>query len=508
MQDDTGDEHHTQGGGEAAAERRRAEDFWTGSVRRPWGQAGENTKMGNDEAVRRFKSGACVLVLDFPVEMEFGIDVRSWTVGPKFKGLKMVPAGIHLLYWDAGHGMTQGMWFHARPSQVLIMRWDESIEDFAPTESPGLPAEHLERLVAAVRRYEFDSGLAAYPMEDMQTWRDLTRFLDSDVLAAAGLPIGAHGTSCHVVSGDPDEDAKADNTTTHMTAYFPGPARTARFSCISTVRKAALRAFRHKQNEASANATQCSILEGDESDTLKMLLHTAMQGLPARLLGEVQLAFVCFLLLHSNSAFEYWKLAVSAFCSARRLAVERPSMMHNVVSCMHVELARAPSDWFRDELTQDNFLRTALLNLYLLCSDLREALAPEATSAKQPPASPRRETALCFKNAISAGKGRLLVRKIGALFEFVEEHFSIRVAEWAEGRRSRGTSSQTQFGAGFKPGLVRAFGRKQRSEDMCDDMKASHGSDDVADDDGGLRVERIPVKRHVRGAWRRGCMRF
>jgi len=63
--------------------------------------------MGNEEAVRRVKSGACVLVLDFPAETDFGIDVRSWTVGPKFKGLKMVPPGIHLLYWDAGHGMTQ-----------------------------------------------------------------------------------------------------------------------------------------------------------------------------------------------------------------------------------------------------------------------------------------------------------------------------------------------------------------------------------------------------------------
>ena len=37
--------------------------------------------------------------------------------------------------------------------------------------------------------------------------------------------------------------------------------------------------------------------------------------------GEFQLAFVCFLLLHSMSSFDYWKLFVGSFCSARRLVV-------------------------------------------------------------------------------------------------------------------------------------------------------------------------------------------
>lgn len=493
MQDEVGVEGNMEGGG-SATEGRRDEDFWMGhpgSVRRPWGQPGENTRMDNDEALRRFKTGACVLVLNFPVEMDFGIDLRSWTVGPKFKGLKMVPAGIHLLYWDAGHGMTQGMWFHARPSQVLILRWDESIEDFAPTESPGLPPEQLERLVAAVRRYELDSGLAAYPLEDLEPWRDLTRFLDGDVLAAAGLPIGAHATSCHVVSGDPDEDAKADNTTGHMTAFFPGPARTARFSCIGSMRQAALGVFRRGQGDAA----ECSILQGDETDTLKLLLETAMHGRPARLLGEVQLAFVCFLLLHSMSAFEHWKLAVSSFCSARKLASERPGLMHNVVSCLQVQLARAPCDWFRDEVTQDNFLRNALLNLHRLRSDLKDALALGAKPRMEEASRHPRMAALCFRTPAGVGKGRLLVRRTDALFEFVEKHFGVGVSDWSEASElSRsGTSSR----------LARELERKDRSNDS----KEAQGSDEEGDRF-GLRVEKIAVNRHVRGAWRGGCIRI
>jgi hypothetical protein len=160
------------GAGEKSEESKdatRKDDFWMGGgsrgIRRPSGKSGENLKMGNAEAVRRFKDGACVLMLDFPAETDFGIDVRSWMVGPKFKGLKMVPAGLHLLYWHAGHGMTQGMWFHAQPSQVLILQWDLATEDFAPVDASGIDADQRERLVEAVRGFEFDSGLAPYPME-------------------------------------------------------------------------------------------------------------------------------------------------------------------------------------------------------------------------------------------------------------------------------------------------------------------------------------------------------
>ena len=78
---------------------------------------------------------------------------------------------------------AQGMWFQAHASQVLVLQWDAAIEDFAPTETPGIPQDQLRRLVDAVRRFEFDDGLAAYPMDDHEPWRDLTRFVDCGVLA-------------------------------------------------------------------------------------------------------------------------------------------------------------------------------------------------------------------------------------------------------------------------------------------------------------------------------------
>ncbi len=45
------------------------------------------------------EDGATLVLLDFPVGSEFGIDLNAWDTGPKFKGVKMIPPGKHFIYW-------------------------------------------------------------------------------------------------------------------------------------------------------------------------------------------------------------------------------------------------------------------------------------------------------------------------------------------------------------------------------------------------------------------------
>jgi A1 cistron-splicing factor AAR2 len=46
-----------------------------------------------------FEQGAFLLFLSPPKNLEFGIDLQSWTVGPLFLGMKMIPPGIHFIYY-------------------------------------------------------------------------------------------------------------------------------------------------------------------------------------------------------------------------------------------------------------------------------------------------------------------------------------------------------------------------------------------------------------------------
>lgn len=45
----------------------------------------------------RFEKLGVLLLLDSPEGLEFGIDNISWKVGSKFKGVKMIPLGAHII---------------------------------------------------------------------------------------------------------------------------------------------------------------------------------------------------------------------------------------------------------------------------------------------------------------------------------------------------------------------------------------------------------------------------
>ena len=54
-------------------------------------------EMDREVAHRLFEVGAAVVLLDVPVGTEVGIDMNSWNVGNKFKGIKMIPPGLKSL---------------------------------------------------------------------------------------------------------------------------------------------------------------------------------------------------------------------------------------------------------------------------------------------------------------------------------------------------------------------------------------------------------------------------
>ena len=55
--------------------------------------------MDQETANALFEEGAILVFLDMPEGSEFGMDFNSWNVGPNFRGMKMIPAGVHFVYY-------------------------------------------------------------------------------------------------------------------------------------------------------------------------------------------------------------------------------------------------------------------------------------------------------------------------------------------------------------------------------------------------------------------------
>ena len=55
--------------------------------------------MDQETANVLFEEGAILVFLDMPEGSEFGMDFNSWNVGPNFRGMKMIPPGVHFVYY-------------------------------------------------------------------------------------------------------------------------------------------------------------------------------------------------------------------------------------------------------------------------------------------------------------------------------------------------------------------------------------------------------------------------
>lgn len=67
--------------------------------------------------------------MNVPETTEFGIDYKSWHVGPKFLGLKMIPPGVHFIFFSVKTAPRIGFFHYFKEKEVLLRKWEPSNED-------------------------------------------------------------------------------------------------------------------------------------------------------------------------------------------------------------------------------------------------------------------------------------------------------------------------------------------------------------------------------------------
>ena len=73
-----------------------------------------------------FEHGAIFLLLDVPKNTEFGIDYNCWKTGPNFKGVKMIPPGIHFIYYnvadkEGNFGIRNGFFYNFKQKVLRLL---------------------------------------------------------------------------------------------------------------------------------------------------------------------------------------------------------------------------------------------------------------------------------------------------------------------------------------------------------------------------------------------------
>ncbi|ETV89433.1 hypothetical protein, variant [Aphanomyces astaci] len=233
-----------------------------------------------------------VVCLEVPVGSEFGVDYEAFRTAEKFRGVKLIPSGLHFVFYasngehDNGNGIRQGFFVEIKPNDVVIRTWSSDTEELVPMTREA----DVENLTRAVHGFQLDGNLGAYPQKHAKTWRRLSKYITKEVLAQCGLTVG--GT---ISPGDPDTLSLESNDLTTLKPFFPDVAQVARFTPLK------------KPSTTQRSAGDLTLYHVDSSEHLEWLLSTHFHNDWHALLGELQLSFVLFLLLSSLDALHQWK---------------------------------------------------------------------------------------------------------------------------------------------------------------------------------------------------------
>ncbi|KAK2512246.1 Aar2 [Columba livia] len=315
-----------------------------------------------------FFEGAAVVVLGVPEGTEFGIDYSSWAVGPRFRGVKMIPPGVHFVHCSAGRagggrretGPRTGQFLSLRRREVRLLRWDAASEalGLAPP-APGRAEALRENL------QDMDRFLGPYPYETLKKWVSLTSFL-SEALVKQLQPesgqICAFSEVLPVVAGRLSSD-RAEQRGAALGAecrsYAEGLARLPRMEprAGTEIRFTELPTQMFPDGATPEEITRHSM---DLSYALERVIQQRYASQPLDLLAELQFAFICFLIGNVYDAFEHWKRLLNILCRSEDAIGKYQDLYINLISVLYHQLGEIPADFFVDIISQDNFLTSTL----------------------------------------------------------------------------------------------------------------------------------------------------
>lgn len=329
-------------------------------------------EMSQEKARKLFDNGGVLIVMSLPIGSVFGIDMKVYQVGEKFLGLKMIPPGIHFIHYSAvsKDGCTAprtGFFHYFKPKEILVKKWDHSEEVLKSIESSE---EEIQRIRDNL--LDLDRCLGAYPYQNLKQWNRLTCNI-SESLIEKLQPLSGVVSSVtqliplsYPVEASSEPDSSSDKRfQTLEDKFLPDmkkvPGTEIRFTEIPKL----------KYPEGST-ASEITMHNMDSTYILEQLLQTYDDD--EEILGELQMAHVCFLIAHVYEAFEHWKKLVHILCSVDTGLTKFTNILTTFLSIFHYQLKEIPTDFFVDIISDNNFLQSTLQVFFenVRCSNANE----------------------------------------------------------------------------------------------------------------------------------------
>lgn len=293
--------------------------------------------MDPEKALELVKHGSTLLFLDVPQYTLIGIDTQVFSAGPEFKGIKMIPPGIHFVFYSSSNKDGKefspiiGFFVETSPSEVVVRKWNLEEERLVK-----VPDEEEERYAQAVKHFEFDRFLGPYSLSEYGDWKRLSNYITKDVIDRIE-PLGGEITvACesNLVGNIPKttmEKALAEQL--KNSKFYREAESSEKKGCYYTPVPRIIK----QQGMSGVELTSVNL---DKTYILESILMKEYDGVEDRLLGELQFAFIAFLMGQSLDGFLQWKSLVSLLFGCTQAPFHtRSHLFMKFIKCVYYQLS-------------------------------------------------------------------------------------------------------------------------------------------------------------------------
>ena len=283
-----------------------------------------------------------LLLLNCPKKMQFGIDLSQWIIGEKFMGIKLIPIGIHYISFslsEENNAFKQGFFIEIESGKNkvknVIREWSPKYQTFI-----SLNEETTKNYSIGLDNLDFDKNLGNYPYEQISNWKDLTSFLNIDIINHLQKNINI------ILSPQLIEDKKLEE---NINEEFEKNNQLISYEDIEFTE------FYLNQPEYIKSLDKSKLLE-------KVLINFKI---PEDFLGEFQYSFILFLIGEVYEALKQWKDIFILISSSEELIKKYDKFFSNFIEVIYNQLRLFPDDLMNDIILQNNFLKRYLTNFLL-----------------------------------------------------------------------------------------------------------------------------------------------
>lgn len=294
-----------------------------------------------------------------------GIDTQFFNINNIFRGIKLIPAGIHLFHYsippDNGNikdnelpsetiissSSRLGFWFDCKDNDVLILRWDDALERLNII-NPHKDEEQLNYTKCLNSIGDIYSYMVSYP-EDALKWLNTSiSYIDFEVIQEF-LPCDNDMYSGDITSMMP---SKEENMVLldALEKVNPQASSSLEDQSDKELRYTIIQFKINKENTESVEEVTENYL--DKSWYLSQLYGNDIE----LMFGELQLSFINFVILGNFCSGLQWLNIIKLILMSKNFMKSSQKVALDFLTIFQHHLDKLPKEYLIDDLALNNLL--------------------------------------------------------------------------------------------------------------------------------------------------------